>query len=210
MAYVASGESDAAEVLEELSESQPGDMMMQQGRDEGFRIRDPQPEWGTEADDTMHLVLVEPEIPGNTGNIARLCAGADIWLHLVRPLGFELDNSYLSRAGLDYWPHVNLCVHDGFEQIEQIFPDERLHLFTKTAETVYTQMSVQQGMVLVFGREADGLEASVLARHPDRQYRIPINDKVRSLNLANACSVATYEALRQMNWRWLETPGRHG
>lgn len=171
---------------------------------EGFRLREPQAEWGTESDSDLHLVLVEPEIPGNTGNIARLCAGADIWLHLVRPLGFELDNSHLSRAGLDYWPHVKLCVHDSFSRIESIFPSDRLHLFTKTAETVYTEMSAAEGTVLVFGREAEGLSDAILGRHPDRQFVIPINDKVRSLNLANACSVATYEALRQMNWSPLD------
>lgn len=171
---------------------------------EGFRPREPQSEWGTSRDRSMHLVLVSPEIPGNTGNIARLCAGADIWLHLVRPLGFELDNSHLSRAGLDYWPHVKLCVHDAFESIERRFPDPCLHLFTKTAERVYTEMSARPGMVMVFGREAEGLGESILQRHPDRQFRIPINTKVRSLNLANACSIATYEGLRRLDWAPLE------
>ncbi len=167
---------------------------------EGFVIREPRAEWGSDEDDSLHLVLVEPEIPGNTGNIARLCAGADVWLHLVRPLGFELDNRHLARAGLDYWPHVKLCVHEAFEAIEAIFPEQRLHLTTKRARQVYTKMEAEPGAVFVFGRESTGLDEAVLERHPQRRYRIPINDKVRSLNLANACAIVTYEALRQLEW----------
>ena len=173
---------------------------MARGMDEGFVIRQPRAEWGTEEDDALHLVLVEPEIPGNTGNIARLCAGADIWLHLVRPLGFELDNRHLARAGLDYWPHVKLCVHEDFGKIERIFPAQRLHLMTKRARRLYTTIDVEPGTVFVFGRESTGLDRAITDAYEERCYRIPINDKVRSLNLANACSIVTYEALRQMEW----------
>jgi len=167
---------------------------------EGFVIRDPQPEWGTEEDDSLHLVLVEPEIPGNTGNIARLCAGADIWMHLVRPLGFELDNRHLERAGLDYWPHVNLCAHDRFERIEALFPDERLHLFTKRARRLYTRIEAAPGTVYVFGKESTGLDDGIIDEHRERCYRIPIEERVRSLNLANACAIVTYDGLRQLEW----------
>lgn len=172
---------------------------------EGFVVREPRDRWGTERDASLHLVLVEPEIPGNSGNIARLCAGADIWLHMVRPLGFDLDNRHLERAGLDYWPHVKLCVHDSFDEIAGRFPEERLHLFTKTAERRYTEISAEPGDVFVFGPESDGLDEDLLAAYPNRQFVIPINDKVRSLNLANACAVVTYEGLRQLDWRPLET-----
>jgi len=168
--------------------------------DKGFVIREPRPDWGTDRDRSLHLVLVEPEIPGNTGNIARLCAGADIWLHLVRPLGYELDDKYLERAGLDYWPHVDLCVHQSFEAIEERFPAERVHLTTKGADTLYTAIDVEPGDIFVFGPESVGLDASILERYPDRQYRIPVTDEVRSLNLANACAVVTYEGLRQLDW----------
>ena len=167
---------------------------------EGFVIREPREEWGTARDDSLHLVLVEPEIPGNTGNIARLCAGADIWLHLVRPLGFELDNRHLERAGLDYWPHVRLCVHDAFEDVEKIFSADRTYLMTKRARRLYTEIEAEPGTVFVFGRESTGLDDEIIEDRRDRCYRIPINDKVRSLNLANACAVVTYEALRQMEW----------
>jgi tRNA (cytidine/uridine-2'-O-)-methyltransferase len=171
---------------------------------EGFVIRDPQDWWGTERDTGLHLVLCQPEIPGNTGNIARLCAGADIWLHLVKPLGFELDNSYLQRAGLDYWPNVKLCVHDAFESVAARFPRQKLHLFTKRARTIYTDIDVEPGTVFVFGRETRGLDDALLRQYEDRLYRIPITDHVRSLNLANACSVVTYEGLRQLQWAPIE------
>lgn len=166
----------------------------------GFTISSPQPEWGTADDKDLHLVLVSPEIPGNTGNIGRLCAGADVWLHLVEPLGFELDNRYLKRAGLDYWSHVRLCVHPSFSAIEEIFPRERLHLFSKKTTRRYTEVRWRPGSVLVFGCETKGLSDEILERHDERLYRIPISDKVRSLNLSNACAVALYEALRQLEW----------
>lgn len=167
---------------------------------EGFVIRQPRDHWGSNADDALHLVLVEPEIPGNTGNIARLCAGADMWLHLVRPLGFELDDRHLERAGLDYWPHVNLCVHEDFGRIEAIFPEDRMCLFTKRARRVYTDIEAAPGTVYVFGKESTGLDDDLLDDHRERCYRIPINDKVRSLNLANACAIVTYDGLRQLEW----------
>ena len=167
---------------------------------EGFVLQDPKSWWGTPHDESLHLVLVEPEIPGNTGNVARLCAGADIWLHLVRPLGYELDNRHLTRAGLDYWPHVDLCVHDSFEEVVEIFPPERLFLMTKKARRLYVDIEMTGGSVFVFGRESRGLDEAIVERFRERCYRIPINEKVRSLNLANACSIVTYEALRQMEW----------
>jgi tRNA (cytidine/uridine-2'-O-)-methyltransferase len=172
---------------------------------EGFVIRQPQPHWGGADDESLHVVLFEPQIPGNTGNIARLCAGADVWLHLVRPLGYELDNRYLKRAGLDYWPHVKLCVHDSFAAIEEIFGRDRMWLYTKKATRIYTEADYQPGSVMIFGRETTGLDDDQLTRFEDRLLRIPITDKVRSLNLSNACAVVVYEALRQMQWAPLET-----
>lgn len=166
----------------------------------GFQLSEVQPEWGTDEDRGLHLVLVQPEIPGNTGNIGRLCAGTNVSLHLVRPLGFELDNRYLKRAGLDYWPHVRLCVHDSFEEIEELFGVERLHFFTKKASRRYTEVSWQPGAVLVFGCETKGLPDELRERHGERCYRIPISDKVRSLNLSNACAIALYEGMRQLDW----------
>ncbi len=165
-----------------------------------FNIVSPQPHWGGEDDDSLHLVLVEPEIPGNTGNIGRLCAGANVWLHLVKPLGFELDNRYLKRAGLDYWPHVRLCVHEDFSSIEDIFAANRLHFFTKKTRRCYTTANWKPGSVLVFGKETKGLSAPIRERYAEQVYTIPITDKVRSLNLSNACAIALYEAMRQIDF----------
>lgn len=167
---------------------------------EGFVIRPPDPRWGTDEDTDLHLVLVHPEIPGNTGNVGRLSAGAGIWLHLVRPLGFELENKHLRRAGLDYWPHVKLCVHDDIEDVLRIFPRERLALFTKHGTLRHSDLQYTPGSVLLFGRETKGLDPELLARFPERLVRIPITDRVRSLNLSNACAIATYEAMRQLDW----------
>lgn len=173
---------------------------MSEKKREGFVIQQPQAHWGSADDRDLHLVLFEPEIPGNTGNIGRLCAGTDVWLHLVRPLGFELDNKRLRRAGLDYWPNVKLCVHEDFGEVERIFGPQRLWFFSKKTTRSYTQASYQPGSVLVFGRETTGLSDAILQRYAERLLRIPMTDKVRSLNLSNACAVAVYEALRQLNW----------
>ena len=167
---------------------------------EGFVIRPPQPEWGTQEDRDLHIVLWRPEIPGNTGNIGRLCAGAAVWLHLIRPLGFELDNKYLRRAGLDYWPNVKLCVHDSLEAVVEIFPREKLFFFSKKATRCYADVEYPEGAVLVFGRETRGLSSEILEEYDDRALYIPNTPNVRSLNLSNACAVAVYEALRQQQW----------
>lgn len=172
---------------------------------EGFVIREPQQWWGTADDHSLHVVLYQPQIPGNTGNIGRLCAGADVWLHLVEPLGFELDNKHLRRAGLDYWPHVKLCVHPDFASVERIFPRERMWFFSKKATHGYADVEYPAGSVFVFGRETTGLSDDIMRRYEDQLIRIPITDKVRSLNLSNACAVAVYEALRQLDWAPLNT-----
>ncbi len=166
-----------------------------------FVIQPVQEVWGTEADTSLHLVLNAPEIPGNTGNIGRLCAGANIWLHLVEPLGFALDDRYLKRAGLDYWPNVKLCLHSCFEEVEAIFNREKMYFLTKKASRTYSEASYQPGSVLVLGRETKGLDDALLERYADRAIRIPTTDKVRSLNMSNACAIVVYEALRQLDWQ---------
>ena len=169
-------------------------------RPEGFVIQPPQPHWGTDADQHLHIVLVHPEIPGNTGNIGRLCAGTNVWMHLVRPLAFELENKYLRRAGLDYWPHVKLCVHDSFDAIAATFPAERLHLLSARASQPYTQARYAPGSVFVFGCETKGLPPALMAAYEERLFLIPKTSKVRSLNLSNAAAIVLYEAMRQLDW----------
>ncbi len=166
----------------------------------GFQIREPLPTFGTNEDPYLHIALVTPEIPGNTGNIGRLCAGTDMWLHLIKPLGFELDNKKLKRAGLDYWPHVKLCVHESFDDFAAIFPHDKLHFFSKRGERRYVDVNYQPGDVLVFGCETKGLPPHVMETYKSQLTLIPKTDKVRSLNLSNAAAIAVYEAMRQLDF----------
>jgi len=148
----------------------------------------------------LHVVLVEPEIPPNTGNIARLCAATGTRLHLVRPLGFSLEDRYLKRAGLDYWPHVDLVVHDDWPSLRQCTGSGALFFFSTRARRSYlgAPYAAESHVFLVFGRETRGLPDKILAAHDSQAYRIPMRNRaVRSLNLANAVSIVVYEALRQ-------------
>ncbi|MBI3785291.1 MAG: tRNA (cytidine(34)-2'-O)-methyltransferase [Deltaproteobacteria bacterium] len=149
----------------------------------------------------MHVVLVAPEIPQNTGSIARLCAATYTRLHLIRPLGFSLDDRYLKRAGLDYWPHVDWHVYDDWDQFHGQHQDARLHLYSARASRRYLEAEYQCHDFLVFGRETKGLPPKLLALHRDSTYVIPIaSPHVRSLNLSNAVSIVVYEAFRQIGF----------
>ena len=145
-------------------------------------------------------MLVAPEIPPNTGSIARLCAATYTRLHLVRPLGFSLDDRYLKRAGLDYWPWVDLHVYDDWEQFRRRQPrGARMHFFSARAARNYLEADYAPGDYLVFGSETAGLPKPLLAAHRDATYVIPIDSPhVRSLNLSNAVSIVVYEARRQL------------
>jgi tRNA (cytidine/uridine-2'-O-)-methyltransferase len=150
----------------------------------------------------FQIVLVEPEIPPNTGNIARLCAATRSRLHLVEPLGFRIDEHAVRRAGLDYWPLVQLETHPDFgaarRQITTIDPSARFFLFTGKATRSYLDVRFRPGDALVFGKESQGLSESLLSEHASELVGIPTLGPVRSLNLANAVAIALYEALRQV------------
>ncbi|MCA1796818.1 MAG: tRNA (cytidine(34)-2'-O)-methyltransferase [Geobacteraceae bacterium] len=148
----------------------------------------------------LNIVLVEPEIPPNTGNIGRLCAATGAHLHLVEPLGFSLEDKHMKRAGLDYWPHVKLHRWDSFIQLQRAYPEARWWLTSKKAALPYTHATFKEGDFLVFGKESAGLPDSILKAHaPDMCIRIPVfNPAVRSLNLGNAVGIILYEALRQL------------
>jgi tRNA (cytidine/uridine-2'-O-)-methyltransferase len=147
----------------------------------------------------FHVVLNEPEIAANTGNIGRLCLGIGAQLHLVGRLGFHLDDRSVRRAGVDYWDEVAVVRHVCLADFESMHPCERLFCFSAGAATPYTQVRFQDGDAFVFGSESHGLPPEVLARHSGRCLRIPISSgKVRSLNLSNAVAVVLYEALRQV------------
>jgi len=146
----------------------------------------------------LSIALVEPEIPPNTGNIARLCAATNVPLHIVGVTGFRMDNRALKRAGLDYWPEVKLSRHTNLESLYQALPAARFVYLTTKADRVYTDWSFQPDDCLVFGPETRGLPEDLLRRNWQNCLRIPIlNAKVRSLNLATAVGIVLYEALRQ-------------
>lgn len=148
----------------------------------------------------MHIVLVEPEIPGNTGNIARLCAATGFELHLIRPLGFSTDDKYLKRAGLDYWHLVRISYHDSFPEIISAYPNTTFYFFSTKAQRKYTETVFTENDFLVFGKETAGLPESLLKKHWDTAVRIPMRKGARSLNLSNAVAIASYEALRQLSF----------
>jgi len=147
----------------------------------------------------LHIALWEPEIPPNTGNIARLCAATGATLHLIGRLGFRLDDRALRRAGLDYWPHVEVRRHVTFADFISALGGTRLLCFSARATRPYTDVRYQDGDCLLFGGETHGLPADILVQHAERTYGIPMPaGKVRSLNLATAVGIVLYEALRQL------------
>lgn len=145
----------------------------------------------------LHIVLVEPEIPSNTGNISRTCAVTGSALHLVRPLGFSTDDKALKRAGLDYWQSLTLFYHDSMEKVWEAYPNARFFYCSTHAERRYDEVRFSDGDFLVFGKETAGLPKPLLATHRDEAIRIPMGDGQRSLNLSNAAAIVLYEALRQ-------------
>ncbi len=147
----------------------------------------------------MHVALVEPEIPPNTGNVSRTCAVTATPLHLVEPLGFSLGDRHLKRAGLDYWHYLELVVHPGLDSLFAAAGDNFWLLTTKGSLT-YTDITYDSNDFLIFGKESAGLPATLLARYPQRCIRIPMGPDVRSLNLSNAVAVVLYEALRQQGF----------
>jgi tRNA (cytidine/uridine-2'-O-)-methyltransferase len=150
----------------------------------------------------LSVALVEPEIPPNTGNVARLCAANNVPLHIVGVTGFRMDDRAVRRAGLDYWPEVQLSRHPNLDALTQALPDARFVYLTTKADRVYTDWAFQPDDCLVFGRETRGLPEELLRQNWDNCLRIPIsNPKVRSLNLATAVGIVLYEALRQLGTR---------
>lgn len=150
--------------------------------------------------DTLNIVLVEPEIPPNTGNIARLCAGVGANLHLVKPLGFQIDDKHLKRAGLDYWHLVNVSVYENFIEFEDRNPEGQRFLATTKGSRLYSEVAYPAGCYLVFGKETYGLSNEILQKYPENRIRLPMQPDARSLNLSNAVAVMAYEVMRQ--WRF--------
>jgi tRNA (cytidine/uridine-2'-O-)-methyltransferase len=146
----------------------------------------------------LGVALIEPQIPANTGNIGRLCAATDSTLHLIEPLGFSLDDAQLRRAGLDYWSEVDLWIHPHWRAFRDAVARERCLYFSSHGQRPYLEAPFATNSVLVFGSESDGMPDRILEKHPERVYRIAMTPAVRSLNLATAVAIVTYEAIRRL------------
>lgn len=155
----------------------------------------------------IHVVLYQPEIPANTGNIARTCAGTDTTLHLIRPLGFRTDDKMLKRAGLDYWEHVRIYYYDGLDELFEKYSSATFYLITKFGQKDYCDFdysNVEEDIFFIFGRETKGLPKELIEANREHTLRIPMTEHIRSLNLSNTACMLIYEALRQQNFAHLK------
>lgn len=155
----------------------------------------------------LNIVLVEPEIPQNTGNIARTCAATGASLHLVRPLGFYIDDKKLKRAGLDYWHLLDITYYDDLNDFLEKTKGGRYFLFSTKGTHIYSDAEYPDNCYIIFGKETKGLPEEFLMQYPESTVRIPMIDEARSLNLSNSVAIATYEVLRQWNYPQLQSMG---
>ncbi len=150
----------------------------------------------------IHIVLVEPEIPPNTGNIARSCAATGSVLHLVKPLGFSIDDKSLKRAGLDYWPYVKVEIHSSLAEFLDVYQGKSMYLATTKGSRLYTEVSYRDEDMLLFGKETAGLPRDFIAENREKTVRIPMSEetRLRSFNLSNSANIVLFEALRQLGF----------
>lgn len=156
----------------------------------------------------MHIVLHEPEIPQNTGNIVRTCASTGSTLHLIEPLGFSLEEKYVKRAGLDYWHLVQIYTYKNFEEFLEKNKPEKIYMATTKSKQRYDEVQYEEDAYIMFGKETAGIPEEILLDHKETAIRIPMIHEARSLNLSNAVAIVAYEALRQNNFLSLETKGQ--
>lgn len=155
----------------------------------------------------INIVLCEPEIPQNTGNIARTCAATGASLHLIRPLGFEIDNAKLKRAGLDYWDKLDITYYDGLDDFFEKHKDVTVYYFSTKAKYKYSDVDYPDEAWIMFGKETRGLPEELLYANPETCVRIPMRDTLRSLNLSNSVAIAVYEILRQRDFDGMREAG---
>lgn len=156
----------------------------------------------------LNVVLLEPEIPQNTGNIARTCVATHSRLHLIRPFGFEITDRNLKRAGLDYWQYLDVTYYDNLEQFREMNPDAFCYYFSTKAQKCYTEVPYPDNVYLFFGKETKGLPESLLIENEPYCVRIPMFEEIRSLNLSNSVAIAVYEGLRQQGFDELNMKGK--
>lgn len=155
----------------------------------------------------IHIVLVEPEIPQNTGNIARTCGATGSILHLVKPLGFKIDDRHLKRAGLDYWKFLDVRIHESVDELFEEYEDKYFYFATTKGRRRHSDITYVDNSFIFFGKETAGLPEDLLNRYYDKCIRIPMIPDARSLNLSNSVAIVVYEALRQLNYPGLNTKG---
>lgn len=156
----------------------------------------------------LNIVLLEPEIPANTGNIGRTCVATGTRLHLIEPLGFRLGEKDLKRAGMDYWPLLDVTTYSNYEDFLRRNPGAKIYMASTKARQVYSEVQYESDCFLMFGKESAGIPEELLLRHPEAAVRIPMLGETRSLNLSNAAAIVLYEALRQHGFEHLKLEGR--
>lgn len=156
----------------------------------------------------MHIILHQPEIPGNTGNIGRTCVATGTPLHLIEPLGFRLDEKSIRRAGMDYWPLLEVHRYMNFEEFQTIHPGAKIWMATTKARRVYTEAAYGPDDYIMFGKESAGIPEEILVEHEESCIRIPMLDSIRSLNLSNSVAIVLYEALRQNGFAGMQQEGQ--
>lgn len=156
----------------------------------------------------INIVMVEPEIPQNTGNVARTCAATGARLHLVGPMGFKIDDKKLKRAGLDYWQYLDITYYENIDEFFEKNQDGKFFFFTTKGRHTHSDATYPDNCYLLFGKETKGLPEELLLKHPDTCVRIPMQYDIRSLNLSNSVAIAVYEVLRQWNYPQLENLGQ--
>lgn len=156
----------------------------------------------------LNIVLHEPEIPANTGNIGRTCVAAGARLHLIEPMGFRISAKEVKRAGLDYWDKLDVTVYDSYEDFLQKNPNAKIYMATTKAKHTYTEVSYEPDCYIMFGKESAGIPEEILVEHPETSIRIPMIGDIRSLNLGNSVAIVLYEALRQNNFSHMNLEGK--
>lgn len=156
----------------------------------------------------INIVLHEPEIPANTGNIGRTCVAAGLKLHLIKPLGFDIDEKAVKRAGLDYWDKLDLAAYENYEDFMAKNPGAKVYMATTKAEKIYSEAHFEPNCYIMFGKESAGIPEEILIHHKDTAIRIPMIGDIRSLNLSNSVAVVAYEALRQNNFEHMQLQGK--
>ena len=156
----------------------------------------------------MNIVLHEPEIHFNTGNISRTCAVTHSSLHLIKPLGFSTDDKHLKRAGLDYWQYLDIKYYENFEDFVEKNPNAKIFMATTKAKQMYTEVEYHENDFIMFGKESAGIPEEILLDYKDTSIRIPMYSDLRSLNLSNSVAIILYEALRQQGFKGLTTQGQ--